>query len=106
MKTSGDVMQDAGPRLEALLALIKAGEGAAALAEIRDMVDALRADSPEEQDQTDGAPPAGRIIAAHLKAAEVEIEQTHMAPAEASLAKAIYAATHPASQAAGAQLNV
>lgn len=107
MKTSTDVAQNAGPRLEVILALVQAGDGDAALTEIRDMVAALRANAPEEQEATDdNAPPAWRVIAAHLRAAEVEIEQTRLAPAEDSIAKAIYASTHPVSQAADAQLNV
>jgi hypothetical protein len=106
MNMSIDEMQQANARLEVILALVQAGDGDAALTEIREMVDVLRATSPAERDPDTGDPPSSSVIAAHLKAAEVQIEQTHMSPAEDSITKAIYAATHPVSQAAGAELNV
>jgi signal transduction histidine kinase len=99
-------MQEACTRLEVILALIQAGDSEGALTEIRDLVSALRTSSSEEPDSPDGPPQITRVIAAHLKAAEVQIEQTHLSPAEDSVAKAIYAASHPAGQASGAQLNV
>jgi hypothetical protein len=102
-----DDMQETGRRLEVILALVQANDSEGALSEIRDLVSALRANNAEERDDSsDSAPQITRVIAAHLKAAEVQIEQTHLSPAEASVAKAIYAASHPAGQASAAQLNV
>lgn len=55
------------------------------------------------------SPEPWRIIAAHLKAAQVQIEQTHLSPAADSISKAIYAATHESQvslEAPDPQLNV
>lgn len=94
-------------RLEVVLALIQAGDSAGALETIREIVETLKEDGAVQTvDEREGSPHPSRLIAAHLRAAEVQIEQTHMSPAVDSLEKAIYVATHPLNQAADAQLNV
>jgi hypothetical protein len=94
-------------RLEVVLALIQAGDSVGAIERIREIVETLKDDGAVHTvDEPDGSPRPSRLIAAHLRAAEVQIEQTHMSPAEDSLEKALYIATHPLSQAADAQLNV
>jgi hypothetical protein len=98
---------DAAARLEVVLALIQAGDSTGALEGIREIVESLKEDGVVHTvDGPDGSPHPSRLIAAHLRAAEVQIEQTHMSPAEDSLEKAIYIATHALNQAADAQLNV
>lgn len=79
-----------------------APELALKLQEIHDLImndageDALqKIDSVVTELKSDGNPTdSGRLIAAHLKAAEVEIEATHLAPAADSVSKAIYVASH------------
>ncbi len=98
---------DPTARLEVVLALIQAGDSAGALERIREIVETLKEDGTgQTANEPDGSPHPSRLIAAHLRSAEVQIEQTHMSPAEESLEKALYVATHPLSQAADAQLNV
>jgi hypothetical protein len=98
---------DPTARLEVVRALIQAGDSEGALETIREIVETLKEDGDAHTvNEPDGSPHPSRLIAAHLRAAEVQIEQTHMSPAEESLEKAIYIATHPLNQAADAQLNV
>jgi hypothetical protein len=97
-----------GGRLEAIRALVESGAADDARARIAELVAELR--STGEGAPAEGPPPEPwRLIAAHLKAAEVQIEQTHMAPAADSIAKAIYVATHESQisvEAPDPQLNV
>jgi hypothetical protein len=90
---------DLAARLQAIHDLLMNGAGEDALEKIGNVVADVRADGAE----------TSRLIAAHLKAAEVQIEETHLAPAADSVAKAIYIATHEsqiAQEAPDPQLNV
>ena len=100
-------------QLDEILDLLNNGSGDVALGRIREIVRELK--SPDEQQASaepsgdNGAPEPWRIIAAHLKAAEVHIELTRLAPAADSVSKAIYVATHESqitSEAPDPQLNV
>lgn len=74
-------------RLQDILTLIKDRDGEAALAQIDSLVSELKQlDGPTVQQRP---PEPWRLISAHLKAAEVQIEATHLAFAEESLDKAI-----------------
>lgn len=80
-------------RLEEILTLIKDRESEAARAQIDALVSELKL--------SDASAPQSRLVAAHLKAADVQIEATHLAFAEESLGKAIGVATEdhgPAAQ--------
>jgi hypothetical protein len=104
-------------RLEKILALIKSNDSVGALSHIADLVAELRlldeepvrghsSESREESARTGRGPEPWRAIAAQLKAAEVQIQATHLSHAQESLEKAIYVAEKGGTQAAGAQLNV
>jgi hypothetical protein len=88
-------------KLEQIHNLLMNGAGDDAIEKIRSVVTELRSDA-------DGTTPQ-RLILAHLKAAEVQIEGTHLAPAADSVGKAIYVATHESQveiEAPDPQLNV
>ena len=82
-------------RLEDILKLIKERESQAALAQIDSLVSEFKSlegptsDAEDHAAKRNRAPEAWRLIAAHLKAAEVQIQETHLAFAEESLTKAI-----------------
>jgi hypothetical protein len=114
---------ETGSKLQSILTLIKAADSEAALRQIADLVAELRlmgeasagqdagtaGQGESTQGESTGAgaePEPWRLIAAQLKAAELQIQETHLSSAEDSLAKAIYVALHGGSQAAAAQLNV
>jgi hypothetical protein len=74
-------------RLQEILVLVKDRDGEAALAQIDSLVSELKQlDGPAVQERP---PEPWRLISAHLKAAEVQIEATHLAFAEESMEKAI-----------------
>ncbi len=75
---------DLGTRLQEIHHLLTNGAGDDALGRMQAILTELN---------NDGDAPS-RLIAAHLRAAEVLIERTHLAPAAESLEKAIYVVTH------------
>ena len=80
-------------RLEEILKLIRDRESETARAQIDALVSELKLLEGSAPQASGGAPETWRLIAAHLKAADVEIEATHLASAEESLGKAIGAVT-------------
>ena len=74
------------------LVLLKNGDGDTALKQIADLTSALeglKGSEPHSPDLPNREPEPGRIVAAHLKAAEVQIQATHLALAQESVEKAI-----------------
>jgi hypothetical protein len=104
--------QELATRLDAILALMTSGDAAGALSQINDLTVELRQEADEsfaDPATDDSVAETWRLAIAHLKAAEVQIEATHMAPAADSVSKAIYIATHESQislEAPDPQLNV
>jgi hypothetical protein len=75
-----------------ILALLKNGDAERALQQIADLIselEPLKGSEPHSPDIPNREPEPGRIIAAHLKGAEVQIRATRLALAQESLEKAI-----------------
>jgi hypothetical protein len=107
--------QTVGYRLESILTLVQSNDDYRALLRIADLVLDLRSlaeapiqagSNPRDNGGPGPEPEPWRVIAAHLKAAEIQLQETHRSPAEESIAKAIYVAVRGTQQAADAQLNV
>ena len=93
-------------RLQTILELVKRGNGAEALPLISGLASELRLSGIEDETGAGGVPAPWRLIAAYLKTAEVQIQETHTSPAEDSIEKAIYVATHGGATMTDSQLNV
>jgi hypothetical protein len=87
--------EDTHTRLESIVTLVQNRDAETALSQISDLVTELK--STEEHDaarpfgppDADREPEPQRVISAHLKGAEVHINDTHLALAEESLEKAL-----------------
>jgi len=104
--------QELTARLDAILASLNSNDAGGALSQINELTAELRQEAAEsfaDPAIDNSVAETWRLAIAHLKAAEVQIEATHLSPAVDSVSKAIYIATHQtqiSTESPDPQLNV